>query len=163
MQAVMIDTRILGFGENPCRIISVCDVKSGLVIISKEATWSTGNIKKNKENTVIVTDAMDIVSNWHLGFNPKEDLADVISIYQLRNRAKLLQIKPELTKYAPDNALQIRKVDKSGLQQEFDSSVLNNGHVAVLLSVWAGFKISQSNSLNAEVEQIDQSMMPFSI
>ncbi|WP_227539804.1 hypothetical protein [Acinetobacter sp. MB5] len=30
----------------------------------------------------------------------------------------------------PSNILQVRKVDKNGLQQEFDSSSLDTGHVA---------------------------------
>lgn len=166
MESVYIDARVLGFGEKPCRIISVCDVASGLVSIAKEVKWSINELTgKNKDNTVIVTDAREIIKNWHLAFDPKEQLEDVISLYQLRNRAKLLSIEPTLTKYAPDNALQVRKIDKSGMQQEFDSSVLNNGHLAILLSVWASSKIALSNSMNDSdnTNKVDSSMMPFSI
>lgn len=166
MKTVVIDVRVLGFGEKPCRILSACSVGSGLVSVLKEGKWTLDDVlPKNKDNTVVVTDATEIIPNWHLSFNAKDQLEDVINLYQLRSRAKLIKIDPTLTKYSPDNVLQIRKVDKNGLQQEFDSSMLNNGHVAVLLSVWAGFRIAQTNSMNEEDEPntIDSSMMPFSI
>ena len=77
----------------------------------------------------------------------KEHLEEVISIYQARFRAKLIEIEPKLNQYNPKNVLEIRKVDKNGLQQEFDSSSLNNGHIAILLAVWASTKLLKAFQL----------------
>ena len=53
------------------------------------------------------------------------------------------------------------------MQQEFDSSSLNNGHIAALLAIWASHKIASaygvmSNQVQNEGD-IDPTMLPFSI
>jgi len=65
------------------------------------------------------------------------------------------------------NILQVRKIDKKGRQQEFDSSSLDNGHIAALLAIWASHKIVSayavtSNQVQDEAD-IDPTMLPFSI
>lgn len=165
---VLIDTRIMGFGNEPIRLLSACNIDTGLVLVSKQDKWSTLDARgKQKDKTVIVTDALDIIENWHLGFDAQRDLNDVINTYQLRHRANLIQIDSKLSRYNPNNVLQIKKIDKQGLQQEFDSNSLNNGHLAVLVSVWASQKIALSSGLNQSIDDgddgFDETLVPFSI
>lgn len=68
-------------------------------------------------------------------FEPAKHLKQVIEIYQSAYRAGLVEFDRKLKRYNPINVLQVRKIDKNGLQQEFDSSSLNNGHIAALIAI----------------------------
>ena len=91
----------------------------------------------------------------------------MIRIYQASYRAELVEFETSLERFNPMNILQVRKVDKNGLQQEFDSSSLNNGHIAALISIWATHKISVAHAVTSretvKEEYIDKTMLPFSI
>ena len=62
---------------------------------------------------------------------------------------------------------EVKEIDKKGMQQEFDSSSLDNGHIAALLAIWASHKIAtaygvMSNQVQEE-DDVDRTMLPFSI
>lgn len=162
-----IDSRVIGFSSDPVRVLALCFATGEIVINSIAEFTELPIIGDDQSTTVVVTDAPDVVQNWNLKFNPQEHLETVITMFQLRSRAGLIQIEKELNRYDPQNVLQVRKVDKKGLQQEFDSTSLNNGHVAVLLAVWASNRISQGNAITRptefKTEEINKFMLPFSI
>ena len=91
----------------------------------------------------------------------------MIKVYQASFRAGLVEFEKSLERYNPMNILQVRKIDKNGLQQEFDSSSLDNGHIAALISIWASHKIAISHAVTSKEEvkeeYIDRTMLPFSI
>ncbi|ANC35799.1 hypothetical protein NDS20_000392 [Acinetobacter baumannii] len=165
---IRIDSRVAGFSDQPIRLIGAAFADTGELVIQKTAVYSNLPVPSDlRDQTVVVTDSPDQVQNWQLSFNAKEHLEEVISIYQARFRAKLIEIEPKLNQYNPKNVLEIRKVDKNGLQQEFDSSSLNNGHIAILLAVWASTKIAKGFSITEgnqfEEDAVDPTMLPFSI
>lgn len=165
---VRIDSRVMGFNGDPVRILAVCFKDTGEMRIEKKEIYTNLPVPANlKANTIVVTDAMHQVQNWDLPFDATRDLASVISVYQQRSRAGLIDIEKSLNRYNPRNILQVRKVDEKGLKQEFDSSSLNNGHVAVLLCVWASQRVAISHSVthaqSMDVNAIDTSMLPYSI
>lgn len=168
VQTIRIDSRVIGFSEEPIRILALCSPDDGLIRVEKLEKFSNFPVlPKYKHNTIIVTDAPHQVLNWQLKFVASEHLEEVMQIYQQRRRAGLVDVEKNLAKFRPDNILQVRKVDQKGQQQEFDSSALNNGHIAVLLAIWASHKISIGNAVispvSAKDDHIDRSMLPFSI
>lgn len=168
LQIVRIDSRVIGFSEEPVRILALCFVETGEIVIEKVDKFSTLPVPPElRHNTVVVTDAPNHVQNWHLRFDVQEHLESVMNIFQMKSRAKKIDIDQSLARYNPTNILQVRKVDKNGPQQEFDSTSLNNGHIAVLLAVWASERISISHAVTdktqLEQENIDTSMLPYSI
>ena len=170
-QIIRIDARVLGFEGSQVRILSVCDVESGLIMIEKVVDWSDEPVaEKFRDTTVIVTDAPNLIKNWHLSFSAQDHLEQVIQVYVLKKKASQVKLSGNMARYNPDNVLQTRKVDKNGAAQEFDSEQLNNGHIAIMLSVWASDKIHVSHktmnmdATKKEIENhVDQSMLPFSI
>lgn len=167
-EIVRIDSRVMGFNGDPVRILAVCFKDTGEMRIEKKEIYTNLPVpEKLKPNTIVVTDAIHQVQNWDLPFNAEKDLASVITVYQQRYRAGLIEIEKSLTRFNPKNVLQVRKVDEKGLKQEFDSSSLNNGHVAVLLCVWASQRVAISHSIThaqgIDSKAIDTSMLPFSI
>ncbi len=116
---------------------------------------------------MVVTDSPNLIKNWQLKFNAQQHLEEVIRIYQASYRCGLVEFENLITRYNPMNILQVRKIDKKGMQQEFDSSSLDNGHIAALLAIWASHKIAtaygvMSNQVQKE-DDIDRAMLPFSI
>jgi glutathionyl-hydroquinone reductase len=81
-------------------------------------------------DTIVVTDSPNLIQNWQLKFDAQQHLEEVIKVYQASFRAGLVEFEKSLERYNPMNILQVRKIDKNGLQQEFDSSSLDNGHIA---------------------------------
>ena len=87
-------------------------------LLFKTAVYSNLPVPSDlRDQTVVVTDSPDQVQNWQLSFNAKEHLEEVISIYQARFRAKLIEIEPKLNQYNPKNVLEIRKVDKTAFSK----------------------------------------------
>lgn len=164
---IRIDSRVIGFSDEPIRILAVCMVETGHIKISKKEIFTNLPVAaEHRESTVVVTDAPQQVQQWQLSFNSKDHLENVITVYQMRDRAGLIKIDASLSQYNPKNVLQVRKVDKNGLQQEFDSSSLNNGHLAVLLAVWASNRMALSHSITdgkIDADTVDTTMLPFSI
>ncbi|MFZ0330838.1 MAG: hypothetical protein WAL54_06420 [Acinetobacter bohemicus] len=81
-----------------------------------------------RKNMVVVTDSPNLIKNWQLKFDAQH-LEEVIRIYQASYRGGLVEFENSITRYNPMNILQVRKIDKKGMQQEFDSSSLDNGHI----------------------------------
>lgn len=163
---IRIDSRVIGFGDEPIRILGLCVKETGELLIQKLDTFSTLPVLPElRDNTVVVTDAPEIVEDWQLSFDAKEHLEQAITIYQMRVRANLLEIEKSLSRFNPSHILQIRKIDKNGMQQEFDSTSLNNGHVAVLLAVWASSQIAINYSaLEPKANpKIDDTLLPFTL
>ncbi|GAA5003373.1 hypothetical protein GCM10023206_07050 [Acinetobacter puyangensis] len=163
---IRIDARVVGFANEPVRILGLCFKDTGELLIEKLEKFSTLPVlEEYRQTTIVVTDAPELVKSWHLSFNAKEDLETVISVYQMRMRSKLVEIAKNLNRFDPGNILQVRKVDKNGIQQEFDSSSLDNGHVATLLAVWASSQVAFNYSAfeaKTVSEDVDNSMLPFS-
>ncbi|HHP8003991.1 TPA: hypothetical protein ACSIRO_003798, partial [Acinetobacter baumannii] len=110
---IRIDSRVAGFSDQPIRLIGAAFADTGELVIQKTAVYSNLPVPSDlSDQTVVVTDSPDQVQNWQLSFNAKEHLEEVISIYQARFRAKLIEIEPKLNQYNPKNVLEIRKVDK---------------------------------------------------
>lgn len=164
-EIVIIDSRVIGFSQQPKRIIAVCDKQDGLIHLVREETFTEHAVKaENRHNTVIITDALEIVKDWQMPFHMK-DLKDVINIYQMRSLAGLISFDDKLRKYDPKQVLQIRKIDKNGLEQEFDSTSLDNGHMAVLLAVWASYRIKLNIDCMTpqDDDNYDDTLLPFSV
>lgn len=164
---VRIDSRVIGFSEEPVRIIAMCFPEDGMIRVDKIERYSNLPVPPElRDKTIVVTDAPHQVLNWQLKFVAGEHLHEVMTIYQQQRRAGLVDIEPKLAKFKPDNILQVRKIDQKGQQQEFDSSSLTNGHIAVLLAIWASYKIAIGNAVihpHDAKEDFDTSMIPFSI
>lgn len=162
---IHIDSRVVGFSDTPMRMMATCFSDTGEIYLSGEAKFTINNDGIDVENTVIVTDSPEYVRCWQLSFDAKTDLEQVITLYQNQNRAGLILLDKSLERYNPRNVLQVRKLDKNGLQQEFDSSQVNNGHVAILLAVWASAKVAQHDSVYSPsaVSDVDHTLLPFSI
>lgn len=133
--AVIIDARVAGYEGEPIRIMGATMVNSGKVIVRRLADWREPVTVI--DNTIVVTDTPAMFSHWGLSFNEKDDMHAVIASYKAVKNAQLLQIDDALRAYDPSFVIQTRKVDERGQVLEFDSMGMNNGHIAVLLAVWA--------------------------
>ncbi|ENV14239.1 hypothetical protein F965_00482 [Acinetobacter schindleri NIPH 900] len=167
-EIIRIDARILSFADEPMRVLSVCFADTGDVLVQKVEAFTTKPVsKEHASDTIIITDAPQIIEGWDIAFDQRHQLEEAISIFQMRKRAGMLEIDPSMRRYDPTQVLQVRKVDKNGMQTEFDSSSLTNGHGAVLLSVWASQRIALAHSISpmekTETDNFDMTMMPFSI
>lgn len=166
---VKIDSRVIGFSDIPARLLASCFPNTGEVYIYKEEVFSTvvrtGSIA---QETIIVTDAPNIVEHWQLKFLAAEHLAEVISVYQIKKRAGLIRFHDSVKKYEPQNVLEVRRVAEKGLVQEFDSSSLTNQHIAALLCIWASHKQTIAANIFEPIapgddDSTDELMLPFSI
>lgn len=167
-EIIKIDARVTGFSNEQTRLISLCYPDTGQILVQKIDIFTTLPVRPDQQaDTIVVTDSPNLIQNWQLTFDPKEHLEEVIKVYQASFRGGLVEFETSLERYNPMNILQVRKLDKNGLQQEFDSSSLDNGHIAALISIWASNKIAVSHTVtsNEEVkeEYIDRTMLPFSI
>lgn len=166
---VKIDSRVIGFSDIPARLIASCFPVTGEVYIFKEEIFS--NVVrggKSAQETIIVTDAPNIVESWQLKFLAGDHLAEVISVYQIKKRAGLIKFHESVKKYEPQNVLEVRRVGEKGLVQEFDSSSLTNQHIAALLCIWASHKQTIAANIMEPVppeedDSADDLMLPFSV
>lgn len=165
---IEIDARVTGFSNDQIRLISLCFPDTGEIYVDRIEIFSTFPVKpEKKDSTIVVTDSPNLIQNWQLRFSAQEHLEEVIRVYQSSYRAGSVEFEPSLERYNPKNILQVRKIDKNGLQQEFDSGALDNGHIAALISIWASQKMAISHAVMSKggVEEgyIDKTMLPFSI
>ena len=168
---VTIDARAASYDGDPVRILAVTSADSGKILVAKQDHWK--DQPKAKENTIVVTDTPNLFGHSGMAFNEKEKMSTVMSAYKAANAAGLLSIDDSLARYDPKNVIQTRKFDERGRALDFDSMGMNNGHIAVLLAIWAarqahgGYVITRQPSDDGEpLEDDDDSefeMMPFSI
>jgi hypothetical protein len=184
MNLVTIDARVSGYLGEPVRLLAVCMPDTGAVLLQKEANYKE-RLKKDRldfadqdsydqdlervNRTVLVTDSPSHFPNWQLCFDEKKDMQDAIRAYFQKKKGGFLKLETSLAKHDPEQVLQIRKVDKMGADYDFDSSALNNGHMAVLLAVWASVRANMGHLLALQVgddstdADQDDPMTPFSL
>ncbi|KYQ83268.1 hypothetical protein AWW72_14815 [Acinetobacter sp. NRRL B-65365] len=167
-EIIKIDARVTGFSNDQMRLISLCFPETGEILVQKIEIFTTLPVRPDQQaDTIVVTDSPNLIQNWQLKFDPKEHLEEVIKVYQASFRGGLVEFESSLERFNPLNILQVRKIDKNGLQQEFDSGALDNGHIAALISIWASNKIAVSHAVTSKEEvkeeYIDRTMLPFSI
>ncbi len=167
-EIIKIDARVTGFSNDQMRLISLCFPETGEILVQKIEIFTTLPVRPDQQaDTIVVTDSPNLIQNWQLKFDLKEHLEEVIKVYQASFRGGLVEFETSLERFNPLNILQVRKIDKNGLQQEFDSSALDNGHIAALISIWASNKIAVSHAVTCKEEvkeeYIDRTMLPFSI
>lgn len=163
---IKLDARVSAYNGAAIRVLGLCIPSTGQVKLQKIMPFDSQT--KQDDNTIIVTDSPQIVQNWQLAFNEKAHLDEVIKTYLMRYKNGLIRIEKELERFNPQTVIATRKIDKNGAQQELNSDSLENGHVAILLAVWASAKASMiSNAMGGNnANQSDSPsglMMPFSL
>jgi hypothetical protein len=184
-KVITIDARVSGYLDSAVRVLAVCMPETGMILLQKEGKYKD-RIKKSRlefddqdsydqhlakiANTVLVTDSPSHFDNWQLAFDEKQHMQDAIRTYFQKKRGGYLKIESTLAKYDPEQVLQVRKVDKSGAEYDFDGAALNNGHMAVLLAVWASARANMGHLLAGRIDDDsdadldpDDPMMPFSL
>lgn len=166
--AIIIDSRAATYDGEAVRIMAATLVDTGQILVSKEAEWREQPTVKG--NTIVVTDTPSVFNHWGLAFNEKEQMQTVMAAYKAANAAGLIQLDSALMRYDPKQVIQTRKVDEHGKALDFDSMGINNGHIAVLLAIWAarsahgGYIMTrQPDTLQNEADDDGYDMMPFSI
>ncbi len=165
--AVIIDSRAATYDGEAVRIMAVTLVDSGQILVSKEAEWRDQPTAKG--NTIVVTDTPSVFKHWGLSFNEKEQMQAVMAAYKAASAAGLIQLDDSLMRYDPKQVIQTRKVDERGKALDFDSMGINNGHIAVLLAIWAarsahgGYVTTRQPDLKGDEPDDEYDMMPFSI
>ena len=168
--AVIIDARAATYDGEAVRILAITLVNSGLIKIQKAEEWREQPV--STPNTLVVTDTPNVFNHWGLAFSEKDQMREVMAAYKAAEASNLLVISDALTRYDPKAVIQTRKVDDRGRVLDFDSMGINNGHIAILLAVWAarkahgGYVITRpAETFNNEGEESENEcdMMPFSI
>jgi hypothetical protein len=165
--AIIIDARAATYDGDAVRVMAVSDANSGKIKVAKEKLWREQPDAKG--NTIVVTDTPNVFKHWGLAFDEKTQMPSVMAAYKAANAAGLLLIDDSLKRYDPTHVIQTRKVDERGKSLDFDSMGINNGHIAVLLAVWAarlahgGYVITKQPDAPSDNEASGFDMMPFSI
>ena len=160
---ITIDSRVSGYNDKPIRLLGICLPKTGQLLLKKEMPYITQ--VSYDADTVIVTDSPQIVEHWQLAFYEKQHLDEAIRTYQMRFKNGLVRLESSLERYNPQAVIATRKVDKNGTVSELDSGSLSNGHIAVLLAVWASAKSSALHVLTNPTDKPSDNggfLMPFS-
>ena len=166
-QIVTIDSRVSGYDGKPVRVKCSAMPAEGMIKVQKLADFDEP--VSNDENTMMVTDSPDYFPRWQLAYYEEKHIREVVRTYFQKLNNDLIMIESELEKFDPKNILELRKIDKIGSQYEFESSSVSNGHMAVLLAVWACVKVSQGYMLTNQEEdrpddeEDDDPMMPYSL
>jgi len=169
-QIIKIDSRVSGYDGEPVRVLAVCIPDSGKVLVQKIAPYREPI--KSSPDTVLVTDSPSHHANWQLAFYEQQDIAAATRAYFERKRGGFVKIESAVAKFDPESVLELRKIDKTGAVHEFNSSELTNGHMAILLAIWACGRASFGNMLSEQMtddgdvsldDDDDDSMMPFSL
>lgn len=166
---IVIDARAAAYAGESVRILAVVLPSSGRVVVKKQASWSQE--PEPKDNKVIVTDTPMIFSYWDMSFNESEQMKEVLEAYNEAQRSGLIVIEDQLRRYEPKDVIQMRKMDERGKVLDFDSMGITNGHMAVLMAIWAARKIHGGYIMTAspvalnegDKEVGDYGLMPFSI
>lgn len=135
---IIIDARAASYDGEAIRIIAVTASDTGKTLISKQALWRDPVVPAG--NTTVVTDTPNVFDHWGLAFNESTQMKEVMAAYKAAKNAGSLSISQELKRFDPDRVIQTRKVDERGKSLDFDSMGMNNGHIAILLAVWAAHK-----------------------
>ena len=166
---VIIDARSAGYDGEPARIMAVTDANSGMINIKVERAWREQPVPA--DNTIVVTDTPQVFNHWGLSFNEREQMQSVMASYKAVTAAGLLKLDDTLQRYNPAQVIQTRKIDDRGRALDFDSMGMNNGHIAVLLAVWAARMVYGGYAITKEPDEAnnddddgdDDDMLPFSI
>lgn len=166
---VIIDARSAGYDGEPARIMAVTDANTGMVNIKVERAWREQPVPT--DNTIVVTDTPQMFNHWGLSFNEREQMQAVLAAYKAITAMGLLKLDDTLQRYNPAQVIQTRKIDDRGRALDFDSMGMNNGHIAVLLAVWAarmaygGYSITKEPEEQHNDDDSDDGddMLPFSV
>lgn len=165
---VVIDARAATYDGDAVRVLAATFVNNGKIKIQRVAEWKEQPI--NTPNTLVVTDTPNVFRHWGMVFDEREQMREVMASYKSAVASNLLLIDPALKQYDPRNVIQTRKVDDKGRALDFDSMGINNGHIAILLAVWAARKAHGGYVITRPSEQLQNDagddsydMMPFSI
>ena len=166
---VFIDARSAGYDGEPARIMAVTDANTGMVNIKVERDWREQPVAA--DNTIVVTDTPQMFNHWGLSFNEREQMQSVLAAYKAITAVGLLKLDATLQRYNPAQVIQTRKIDDRGRALDFDSMGMNNGHIAVLLAVWAarmaygGYSITKEPEEQHSDDDSDDGddMLPFSV
>ena len=149
--------------------MAVTDANSGMINIKVERAWREQPVPA--DNTIVVTDTPQVFNHWGLSFNEREQMQSVMASYKAVTAAGLLKLDDTLQRYNPAQVIQTRKIDDKGRALDFDSMGMNNGHIAVLLAVWAARMVYGGYAITKEPDEAnnddddgdDDDMLPFSI
>lgn len=164
---LILDVRVMRYGDQPVRLLSLFHTSLGKVVVQKEAPFTDPPIAK--PNLVTVVDVPDHFQSWDLLFVESQHIQDAITAYMEFKRSNRILIESAVNKYTPDDVLQVKKVDEKGTVNEFNSNELDSGHMAVLLTVWAcrramlGVLLSSSVNRDSLPPDVDHTMLPFSV
>lgn len=169
MAMIRLDARVTGYRGDAVRLLGVCDSATGAVLVAKQGEFLTSG--RAGEDTVIVTDSPATIRDWDLSYDERQNMPEVIRVYGEAKRAGRLRIQDALMRWNPETVLQQRKIDERGTAWEFDSQATENGHVAIMLIVWAA---SRATSAGERCELLDDDgrddgadddggMIPFSL
>lgn len=166
---IIIDARAASYDGDAIRIIAVTASDTGKILVSKQDEWQEPVVPAG--NTTVVTDTPNVFNHWGLSFNESTQMKEVMAAYKAANSAGLLSIDDSLKRYDPAMVIQTRKVDERGKSLDFDSMGMNNGHIAILLAIWAaqkshgGYVITRQPDKFSDEDDTDGEfdMLPFSV
>lgn len=166
--AIKIDSRVSGYRGSAIRILALSDQQTGAVFVAKQLDASS--VGKNPgDDTVVVTDSPGTTQNWGLAYDERQHMLEVIKTYFELQRSGRIKIADALLRFNPESIIQTRKIDERGAVFEFDSQSTENGHVAVMLAVWAAKKSMQGQEMadlladDSASDDEDDDGMPFSL
>lgn len=167
MSPIIIHSMVSGYRGGPVKLLSMCDPVTGAVLVRKQLDYASAS--KSGDDTIVVTDSPSSVKNWGLSYDERLHMLEVIKAYFELQRSGRIKIDSALLRFNPDAIIQTRKIDERGAVFEFDSQSTENGHVAVMLAVWAAKKSMQGQEMaemmadDSASDDEDDDGMPFSL
>lgn len=167
MSPIIIHSMVSGYRGGPVKLLSMCDPGTGAVLVRKQLDYAAAS--KSGDDTLVVTDSPGSVKNWGLSYDERLHMLEVIKSYFELQRSGRIKIDSALLRFNPDAIIQTRKIDERGAVFEFDSQSTENGHVAVMLAVWAAKKSMQGQEMaemmadDSASDDEDDDGMPFSL
>lgn len=131
-----IDSRAATFEGEAIRIMAATIVSTGQIKLSKMDVWGEKVIAK--PSTLVVTDTPQVFSHWGLSFSER-NMSEVLASYKMAKAANLVKLEGELERFNVDHVVQTMRVDENGKKLDIDAE-MENGHLAVLMAVWAARK-----------------------
>lgn len=164
---IYIDSRVSGYAGDPVRLMGVCMTGSGRLKISESRSYQPTEDEMPIDATklVIVTDSPGHFDTWHLVYDEKVHMREVINTYHELSNAKRIKLEDRLNQFQPSQSLQPKQITETGIKYEFETE-LNNGQVAVLLMAWASKRMVLQSTLvipQDQTEQQDDICLPWSI
>jgi hypothetical protein len=152
MPNIKIDARVCSYSGANVRILAVLNTDTQQLAVGNILPFEAN--AKGDDNTVIVTDSPNRIPIYQLAFFEKEHLKTATHAYLELSKSNLLLLKDRACD--PSNIVQTRKIDEKGTDLEFDTSTLNNAHVAVLLIAWAAQKTVLSHQISTAFSADDR-------